>query len=256
MKKTLAYAAVVLAVLAAGAARAQSAELTISIAQLPGMADSPEKGVFVDIVKALDEEYTEGKIVIEVYPFGRSFHNVLAGAADAHIPSFVEPGASDAKFPYSWLTQPLGPITLVLYSQAGRPLTKKDLDEALAKGGKFPYVIEVAGGTEPMFPFPTVASNDFASSFRKLEAKRIDAMIAGPGAADKLLRQLELPGIHRGAYADFDDIIVVAKSPRGEAAKKRLEEPMKRLARSGRLEAIYARGHKPFEPWQPADMGW
>ena len=66
-------------------------DLKASIAQLPGLADSPEKGAFIDLVKAIDAAYKDGKITIGVYPFARSVNNVIDGFADFHIPNVRNP---------------------------------------------------------------------------------------------------------------------------------------------------------------------
>jgi polar amino acid transport system substrate-binding protein len=242
-------------ILVAGPAGAQSNDLKASLAQIPGVADSPEKGTFVELVKALGQVYTDGKITIEVYPFGRSIQNVTSGAADFHIPSFISPGMSDAGFPYSWVPEKMGSFTMMLYSHRDHPITRKDLNDALARDARFPYVIEVGGGTQLMFPFPVVASNDEVASLRKLQARRIDAMIYG-GEVDNLIKEMKLKMVHRAPYAQFDDVILVPKTPRGEIVKKMLDEAMKKLAASGKLQAIYARVHVPYKEWQPADQDW
>lgn len=243
-------------VLAAGAfARAEPGDLKASLAQIPGIADTPEQGVFVDLVKAIGGAYPGGRITIALYPWGRSIQNAISGSADFHIPSFVRPGTSDAGFPYSWVPEPLGSFTLVIYSRRDRPLGRKDLLDALARGGRFPYVVEVGGGTERMFPFPTVASNDQVASLRKVQARRIDAVIYGV-EADQHVKALRLDAVHRAVYGRFDDVIVVPKTPRGEEVKRVLAVALRRLKASGRLQQIYRRAHSRFTDWQPADMGW
>ena len=41
----------------------------MTIALIPGLIDSPEKGPFVEVVKAIASVYTGGKIKIETFPF-------------------------------------------------------------------------------------------------------------------------------------------------------------------------------------------
>ena len=82
--------------------------LKASIAQLPVLSESPEKGIFVELVKALDEVYEEGTIEIEVYPFARSVENVLRGNADFHIPSFRNPVIPESSLPFAFVPEPMG----------------------------------------------------------------------------------------------------------------------------------------------------
>lgn len=241
--------------MAGGIGWAQSNDIKVSIANIPGMADSPEKGVFVEFMKALDEEYTEGRILIEVVPFGRAHRNVATGDADLALPGFILPGTPDAKFPYSWIPEPMGAFTMVIYSPASKPLGKKDVDEAMARGGKFPFVVEAGGGSEAVFPFPIQANNDLPGALKKVQAKRSDAVLwASEG--DLVLRELRLKGVHREAFDQYHDVVLVSKTPRGELVKAKIDAAMKRMRASGKLQKVYAKVHPAWEEWQPADMGW
>lgn len=64
-----------------------SGDLQASLAILPGLAETPAKGTFVDIVKALDDVYTEGRITIQLYPFARSV-SLKVRKVTGWIPSF------------------------------------------------------------------------------------------------------------------------------------------------------------------------
>jgi polar amino acid transport system substrate-binding protein len=52
---------------------------------MPVYAESKDKGVLVDLAKAMAK--TSGKdIEIQVVPFNRSIHDVIEGKADFHMP--------------------------------------------------------------------------------------------------------------------------------------------------------------------------
>jgi len=71
---------------------AQARDLKVSLPYpLPGLVDSPDKGIFVDLLKAMAEEYKGGKITWELFPFARSMENVEKGKADFHLPQLVNP---------------------------------------------------------------------------------------------------------------------------------------------------------------------
>jgi len=59
----------------------------LSVARLPLYSESPAKGILIDVLKAMDEEYKDGEFIIEVYPFQRSIDNVINGRADFHFPT-------------------------------------------------------------------------------------------------------------------------------------------------------------------------
>ena len=233
-----------------------SKDLTASLAQLPGLADSPEEGAFVDLVKAIDEVYTEGRIKIEVYPFPRSIDNVISGKADFHIPMLRNPSADESKLPYSIVRERMGEASIIFYSNVDKPITKKLVEKALKKGGQFPYKIEAAGGFESFYPFPTTATGGLDQSLRKISSKRIDALVWPPEEVDIVLKKLKLKNIYRAPYRKYDDIIITVKGERGKEVDKIISAAIKKLKSSGEWQKLYLKVHRPYENWQPSKMGW
>ncbi len=233
-----------------------SKDLIASLALIPGMADTPDKGLFVDFVKAIDEVYTEGKIKIEIYPFPRSVDNVIKGKADFHIPINVNPLLPASKQPFRYVTERYGKMVNVLYSNVNKPITKKEIDNALAAKGKFPYVIEAGAGAEDTFGFPIIPSGGLEQSLRKVDSKRIDAFLWAQEEADSLIRDLKLKSIYRARLIDFEDAILIQKGKAGDKVDKILSDAIKKLRASGKLNELYSKMHKPYDNWQPSQMGW
>lgn len=258
MKKNLVFLTLVLLTLACNIGYTQepsARDLVASLAQIPGLVESPNKGVFVDLVKAIDEEYP-GKIKIEVYPFPRSVANVMEGRADFHIPVPRNPDINNSKLPYKFVTEKLANVTFVIYSHQDKIITRKSINDVLAKGGKFPYLIEVTSGTESLFPFPTTGFYGFAnSSLQKVQNKRVDALIC-EASADENLKQLKLKAIRRSFYGNMEDAIMIPKGPKGDQLDRTLSDCIKKLKASGRLQEIFKNVHPPYIEWQPAEMGW
>ncbi len=233
-----------------------SNNLIASLAQLPGLADTPEKGAFVDLVKALDDEYTGGKITIEIYPMARSINNVIEGNADFHIPVFVNPVVPVSKLPFRYISERIGKTSFVLYSNIDKPITVKMINDAIARGGKFPYKIETAHGIEGNYNFPLLPAKDIEQSLRKVGAGRIDAMLWAQEEADTVLRELKIKTILRSHMIDFEDTILIQKGPAGDRIDKILSEAVRKLRKSGRLQVLWAKVHRPYNDWQPSRMGW
>jgi polar amino acid transport system substrate-binding protein len=231
-------------------------DLVASLALLPGLVDSPEKGSFVDLVKAIDKVYTEGTIKIEVYPFTRSINNVIKGKADFHLPNIRNPIIPESKLPFRYVNIPLGPAPMVIYSNIEKKITGKMINDALDKGGKFPYVIELAGGLQDSFPFPNIATNDILQSLKKVQGKRIDAVIFGPEEGDQIVKANKMKNIYRALWANLDDVITIPKGPRGDTANKILTDALLKLKRSGKLKKLHLKIHQPYNNWQPSKMGW
>ena len=236
---------VLVLVLCAGALVFGQQVLRGSIAYIPGMADDPDHGVFVEFVKALDEVWEEGTV-----PFARSFENVMRGEADFHVPSFINPNIPPEVLPFSWPATPMGQVTLLIYSNERNPITMDDIEAAMEAGGEFPYVIEVGAGTEGMFEHPVVGSSSTEQSLRKVQAGRVDAYI-WPPEGDIQVRELNLDRIHREIYSTFDDIIVVARSPRGEEVAGILNDLIIELDQLGLREFYHGQVHFPYTDWQP-----
>jgi polar amino acid transport system substrate-binding protein len=253
-RTTLAICGLLAALLVPSASRAAGKDLTCSIAIIPGLSDPPGKGAFVDLAKAMAEVYTEGKINIELHPWGRSIDNVVKGKADFHIPNMRVPGVDESKIPFRFAKKQFGELVQVIYSNDQKVVTKKALDDAAAKwkadGTHFPYVIEVTGGDQ--YPFPTVATNDYNASFKKLALGRIDAILGAQEDCDKPLREMRLKDIHRAEWNEFQDVLVVAKGPRGEEVDRIVSDLLAKLEKSGKLQKIYSQLHLPYSDWQPA----
>jgi len=246
--KRLATVLVVLAIMASGSVWAQTT-LVASLAEIPGLADSNEEGVLVDIVKAIDEVWEEGTIEIIVAPFARSIQNVINGDADFHIPGFVAnvPDPS-LPVPLARCPVPLGEVEIVIYSNVRNPVSREDIEAAMAAGGEFPYVIEA--GIQEMFDFPTASSSSTEQSLRKVQAGRIDAYL-WPPEADVIVRQLQMDRIHREYLERYPDPVVVANTAHGADVSEILAEALAELQEQGRLEALHAPMHMPWTVWQP-----
>lgn len=230
-------------------------DLEASLAVLPGLADTPDQGAFVELVKAMDDVYP-GKINISVYPYARSFNNVISGIADFHIPALRNPAIPDANLGYRYVAEKMGSVHMVLYSRADKVITRQDVMKALEAGGPFPYVIEVSAGAEANCAFPARPTNNYEQSLLKLDSKRIDAIWNAQEETDLILKRLKLKSIRRSYWGAFDDVIVVRKGPRGEEVDKILSELLRKLKASGRLETIHRKAHLPYSDWQPTDMKW
>jgi polar amino acid transport system substrate-binding protein len=231
-------------------------DLTASLALLPGLIDSADKGPFVDLVKAIDSVYTGGKIKIETYPFARSVDNVVKGKADFHIPTIRNRALSETSLPYRFTTEKIGSVAIVIYSNAEKPVTKKMITDALAKKGKFPYTVELPPGIESLFGIPGTASVDLMSSLQKIEKKRLDALVWAQEEVDAAIKHAKIKTIQREHWADYEDSIIITKGPQGDATDKILSDALKKLRSTKQLQALYSKVHRPYSDWQPAKMGW
>jgi polar amino acid transport system substrate-binding protein len=230
-------------------------DLKASLAYIPGLAESPDKGSFVELVKAIDEVYTEGSISIRIYPMLRSINNVVTGQADFHVPMVRSPYVLLDKKPYRFASQRMGTVCIVIYSHPDNPITKTQLLEAQSVT-PFPYSIEVIRGAAQFFnfPFPTQEISKLEFSLKKLVNKRIDVLISAQEEADQLVKELQLKSISRSLFACWDDVIIIPKSPQGDATDRILSTALKELEANGKLAEIRQKIHLTYTDWQPSQQ--
>jgi polar amino acid transport system substrate-binding protein len=223
---------------------------------LPGLIESAEQGPFVEFVKALDDVYP-GRINIHVYPFARSTHNVIMGKADFHLPTVRDNRVPESELPLAAVDAEMGNFHLVIYSNVDRKLTLAQLEAAMSPGREFPYRIEgIATGVRNHVAIPFDESFSVESSLLQVNAKRIDAFIHTQEGADPIVIEHRLKNIYRSRFMSYYDVVSVQKSAHGEEVNRILSECIRTLRKSGRLQEIYRRIHRPYDDWQPAEMGW
>lgn len=230
-------------------------DLVISIAQLGELAESSEKGFFVDYFKALDEVYTEGKFTIKIYPFMRSLTNVISKTADAHVPIVKDDKINYDTMPFRFATKPMGTVAIVIYSSSNKPITKKMIEEAKNKR-PFPYRIELARGTESMYDFPTTPTSEMVGTMEKIKLGRADAYLSAQEEGDVVIRNNKWKWVHRELLEHKDDLIAIPSGPEGSEVDKILSDAITKLDQSGKSKLLREKIHVAYIEWQPANMAW
>lgn len=245
----------VVIVIIGGTDQAKAKDLVVSMAFLPDILESPDKGSFVDIIKAIDDVYEDGIILRKVYPFPRSIQNVIIGNADFHLPMIRNRIVPEESLPYSFTKVKMGDVCFVIYSRKNNPITFERIQGL--KGKKpFPLKIESAGGLLIYFDFPITESIGIENSLKKINLGRTDAFIFAQEETDFTLRELKLKHIHRELYDTFDDVFLIQKGNKGKEIDTIISGCLKKLKASGKLQPLYQKVHAPFQTWQPCDMGW
>jgi len=166
LSKCFIMAAICLCVIAG---QAQARDLKASLPIIPPLVESSDKGILIDLMKAMAEEYKDGKITWEVFPFERSMENVEKGRADFHMPQLVNPSISAEKLPFQFGSDIIFKVVFALYTNKNN----KDINPANVSK----YKIETDMGTKDYFDFPITGSPDIESSLRKVDMGRIDGWI-------------------------------------------------------------------------------
>ncbi|MCC7150837.1 MAG: transporter substrate-binding domain-containing protein [Rubrivivax sp.] len=210
----------------------------VSLAQMPGYAESTDKGVLVDLVKAL-EKVSGDKVELQVVPFSRSMTDVQGKKVDLHMPLIQLPGSETGTPKFDYSKETIFHVNFALYSN-------KSVDVSPATASKFK--VETDQAHVDYFDFPIVASSNIESSLKKVNAGRVDGFIFADVASDPIVKAAALTNIKRQLYKRFDVKVVLPKGERGGAADKWLTENIGKLRASGEYNRIMGMIDTPFQP--------
>ena len=218
-----------------------AADYRASLAEMPVSAENSDKGVLVDLVKAISLE--SGKdISLVVEPFARSMNNVKAGKADFHMPLIAIPEINPSALNYSYSTETIFHVNFVLYTKKGSNITKDKL--RMAK-------VETDIAHTQYFDFSVKGSPSLEQSLKKVNAGRIDALIFADSATDPLIKKNNLTHIQRDLYKVYDVKIILPKDGQGGDTDQFLSKYIGKLRVKGDFDKIMAPLDSPYDNWQP-----
>lgn len=212
-----------------------------SLAQMPVYAESRDKGVLVDFVKAL-EKVSGDKIEYQVVPFPRSMNDVQEKSVHFHLPLIQLPGSEKGTDKFDYSTDTIFHVNFTMYSG-------KDVKVTPDTANKFK--VETEAAHTAYFTFPVQPSSSLEGSLKKVDAGRVDAFIFADAAADPLIKQNKLTNVKRQLFKRFDVKIVLPKGERGGATDKFLSESIDKLIKNGEMARIMGPLDAPFDNWQP-----
>jgi len=223
--------------------QAQARDLKASLPILPPLVETKDKGILVDLVKAMAEEYKGGKITWDVYPFARSLDNVEKGRADFHMPLLVNPNISPDKLPFQFSSDIIFKVQFVLY-------TNKN-NSKINPSNLSSFNVETDQGHVEFFDFKVSGSPSIESSLKKVDMGRIDGWIFAMPESDGLLKKAGFKNIKRWKYKSFDVRIVLPKGKEGKETDKILTDLIKKLKTSGKYQKIMGPIlDQKFDDWQ------
>jgi polar amino acid transport system substrate-binding protein len=225
----------------AGAKPEEAKSFKASLAQMPVYAETKDKGVLVDLVKAI-AEVSGASIEMQVVPFNRSIADVSAKAVHFHLPLIKSTIGDASKLAFDYSTETIFHVNFTLYTNKNKPLDPKKL-----KG----FNIETDLAHLQYFDFPINPSTSIEASLKKVEAGRIDGFIFADAASDPIIKAQGLKNLKRELYQVFDVKIVLPKGEGGKEVDTFLFGVIKKLRASGKLQSIMGAVDKPFESWQP-----
>ncbi len=211
----------------------------ISVGKLPLYSESKDKGILIDVLKAMDEEYKEGNFIIEVYPFGRSIDNVKNGKADFHFPTIGENiwTKENDKYEHELNKQGLrrssGSLTkthFALYVNSDKP----DIDTLKLEE----YRIETDIGHTIFFNDNVQGTTCLPCSVKKLANGRIDGLIFASREIDGMIKDAKYTNIKRLDFKIFGSKFILPTGKKGEEIDKLLSTLIEKMIRNGKLAKV------------------
>lgn len=220
---------------------AQARDLIIRLPFVPPLVETKDKGILVDLCKALAEEYKDGKITWDVFPFPRSLDNVEKGRADLHMPYVPNPGGA-----YQYSSEVIFKVMFALYTNKNNhdinPKNVRKYKMETNEGAK--YFMQTA--------LPNITgSPSIEGSLQKVNIGRIDGFIFAMPECDLALKKLDLKNIKRWEYNKYDVKAVMPLGEKGKEVDKIFSGLVKKLKASGKYQKIMGPIlDQKFDPWQ------
>lgn len=224
--------------------QAQARDLKVSLPIIPPLVESKDKGILIDLCGAMAQEYKDGKITWDVFPFPRSLDNVEKGRADFHMPYITPHNPKKVRFQYS--TDTIFRVVLALYTNKNnREINPKNVAR---------YKVETDEGVKYIFEseIPNiVGSPSLESSLQKVDIGRIDAWLMAMPESDTALKKLGLKNIKRWEYGKYDVKAVLPLGEKGKEVDRIVSGLIKKLKASGKYQQIMAPIlDQKFDNWQ------
>jgi len=211
----------------------------LSVAKLPLYSESPTKGILIDVLKAMDEEYKEGNFIIEVYPFQRSIDNVISGRADFHFPT-IGPniwGQEDDNYELALSKQGVRRSTasltkthFALFSNGNKP----PLDIAKIEN----YRIETDLGHTTFFYKDIQGTTCLLCSVKKLSTGRLDGLIFASREIEFMAKDAGITNIQRQNYKIFGSKFILPIGKNGNEIDQLISRLIIKMLKNGKLQKV------------------
>jgi len=226
--------------------QAQARDIIVSLPLLPPLVETKDKGFLIDLVKAMAEEYKDGKIILSgIFPFPRSLDNVEKGRADFHMP-FITP-TDPKRIPFTYSTEVIFKVMFILCTNKNN----KDINPTNLNK----YKIETDEAVKYILdaPIPNITgSPSIESSLQKVDMGRLDGWVMAMPETDMALKKLGLKNIKRWEYKKFDVKALMPLGEKGKEVDKILTDLIKKLRANGKYQKIMAPIlDQKYDNWQP-----
>jgi polar amino acid transport system substrate-binding protein len=216
-------------------------EINGTLAKMPVYSETKEKGILIDLVKAV-EEVSQNNINVKVFPFASSLNLVIFNKRDFHMPLIKNDVVNPDELKYLYSTDTIFHVNFVIYSLKDKDINTQNISN---------FKVETDRAHINYFPFDVIPSNSIEQSLLKVNSGEIDAFIFADFATDPYLKQMDNKKIKRELYKRFDSKIVFPKNEKGKQMDEMFISALDKLRTSGKLQKIVAPIDTQYDNWQP-----
>lgn len=213
-----------------------------SLGRLPVLAESKEKGILVDYLKAMQKVYPEGSLKFEVTPLERSIKDVVSGDSDFHAPLLMDPAKSEKEIGLTYSDATIFDVIFVLYTNKNKNVDKDHLEN---------LNIETDVGASRFFDPKFKASTCIDCSLKKVDMGRIDGYIFAGLECDQLIANLKLKNVKSAAYRSFKVKFALPAGERGKKVNGILTQIVDKTKANGDFEKILGPINNYYKNWKP-----
>lgn len=214
--------------------------ISLSIAKLPVLAESVNKGVFVDLTKRMGRELSE-TVDYGVYPFVRSMKNVKFGRAVAHVPFIMYPGGEEdlAKSGLEYSYEHISTVGFALYFQSDNPVMRAWADSGFTKPPSKKIVIETENGHVPFFKGIHIRGTACLDCMvKRLSAGHIDGLIFAAREIDGIIAAQGAKGLDSVLYKALKFGALFKNDEKGRQMNRKISDILAKLKASGEFQSI------------------
>lgn len=212
------------------------------LAQLPVLAENKDKGILVELVKALARASETERIDYVVLPFNQSLNETLRGQADFHMPLLKDPTVSTVGQSFNYSKENLWQVKFALYTNKS--------DYAMNPSRIAGKTIETEATHVQFFP-GTKPSTDVVQSLKRVDAGDLDGFIFAALECDDVIKKLGLNHIVSHHFKTFDVKFIVPKGKRGDETGRKLDQLLGKIKSDGSFDKIMAPIVSFYSTWKP-----
>lgn len=228
--------------------KALARDVTVGLSELPGLAeygpDGQPRGMFVDLFRAMNEFYPEGRFLIRIYPFKRSHLTMEQGGIDIQFPTTYDFEDLEANVGH-FSSVLVYPVKFLLYSHRDRPQDPNRLapgsriETDLTHHGLILRNLERRGASGVVLS----TSVSVESGLLKLKHNRIDGYVFASKSTEGAIHRLQEQGenmdwLVRRFWKWFEMRFLIPEGARGREIDAILIRVMARMRETGRLEEV------------------